>query len=313
MALGGTYQDFHMEMFKDNLEHELQQSGSLLTATVTVEAVEGNKTWFTKYGKASSYVKAQRGQLKTYHDDTYERRLITFVMNSSDKLLDVTDGLDMVKSPKSDALLAMVQELGRARDAIIFTALSGSATKQETGSTSSVSLPAASKVAVNSHKFSAVAGTNDIGLTPSKLKEALKLLGETYVDATREPVFVVGPMNQLMKLAVADEVIRGGDFNRKNVLDVPGIIPGLQGYLGLNFIAYEETDLVNTSDETVYVYPKSAVKLGVRKPLAVKMGEDFTRTGNPEYISAFEDIGAVRMFEEKVIQIACDPNVIIPA
>lgn len=312
MALSGTYQDFHLNMFKDNLEHELQQRGSLLSATVTIEAVDGNKTYFTKYGKSSSYVKSTRGESKTYHEDTYERRLLTFQFNSSDKIIDVQDILDMVKNPKSDAIMAMVLELGRKRDEIIFTALSGAATKQENGSTSSVTLPSGSKVAVNSHAYSAVAGTNDIGLTPSKLKEAIKKLGAAFVDVTREPVFVIAPMNQLMKLSVSTEVT-SADFRTKNVLDVPGVVGGINGYLGLTYIAYEGTDLVNTTDETAYMYPQSAVKLGVRKPLTVEIMKDSSRVGNPETIAAFEDLGAVRMFEEKVIQIACDPTTIIPA
>lgn len=312
MSLGGTYQDFHFELFKDNLEHELQQKGSLLTATVTVEAVDGNKTWFTKYGKSTSYQKSTRGEQKTYHEDTYERRLLDFQFNSSDKILDKVDIMDMVTNPKSDAVQAMVMELGRERDRVIFSALSGSATKQENGTTSSVSLPAGSKVAVNSHAFSSTAGSNDIGLTPSKLKEAVKLLGEDFVDVSREPVFVVGPMNQLMKLSVNSEVT-SSDFRTKNVLDVPGVVMGINGYLGMTYVAYEETDLVNTTDETVYVYPKSAIKLGVRQPLTVEILKDTSRVGNPETIAAYEDIGAVRMFEEKVIQIACDPTTIIPA
>lgn len=310
MSLGGTYQDFHLDMFKDNLEHELQQNGTLLTATVTVEQVDGNKTYFTKYGKSSSYKKSVRGEQKTYHEDTYERRLLQFEFNSSDKILDKVDIMDMVNNPKSDAIMAMVMELGRVRDTVIFTAVSGPATKQENGATSTVS--DIQTVAVNSHAFSAVSGSNDIGLTPSKLKEAIKKLGELYVDVSREDVFVVGPMNQLMKLSVQDEVT-SADFSSTRTLEVPGIVPGINGYLGLTYIAYEETDLVNTSDETVYVYPRSAAKLGIRHPLTVEVGPDYGRVGNPETIAVYEDIGATRMFEEKVVQIACDPNTIVPA
>jgi hypothetical protein len=312
MSISGTYQDFQFELFKDNLVHELQQAGTLLTATVTVENVDGNKTWFTKFGKSSSYQKSTRGELKTYHEDTYERRLLQFQFNSSDKILDKVDIMDMVTNPKSDAVQAMVMELGRQRDIVIFDAISGSVTKQENGATSTVALPASSQIAVNSHAFSSTTGTNDIGLTPSKLKESIKNLGKEYVDVNREPVFCVGPMNQLMKLSVDPEVT-SSDFRTKNVLDVPGVVGGINGYLGLTYIAYEDTDLVNTSDETVYVYPASAIKLGIRHALTVQILPDASRVGNPEVISAYEDIGATRMFEEKVQQIACDPTVIIPA
>lgn len=311
MSLEGTYQDFQFEQFKDDLVHELQQRGTLLSATVTMEAVDGAKTWFTKYGTASSYKKSVRGEKKTYHEDTYERRLMEFEFNSSDKIIDPVDIMNMVSNPKSDAAMAMVMKLGRVRDEIIFRALSGNATKQVNGATSTVGLPAGQKVAVNSHAFSPVAGTNDIGLTPSKLKEAIKILGKNYVDVGREPVFCVAPMNQLMKLSVNSEVT-SSDFRMNNVLDVPGVVGGINGYLGLTYIAYEETDLVNTSDETAYIYPQSAVKLGIRQELKIDIEKDTSRVGNPETIAVFEDIGATRMFEEKVVQIACDPVTIVP-
>lgn len=310
MALGGSYQDFHLDMFKDNLEHELQQNGTLLTATITVEMADGVRTYFTKYGRASSYQKSTRGEKKTYNEDTYERRLLTFQFNSSDKIIDKVDILNMVSNPKSDAMMAMVMELGRVRDGVIFEAVSGPATKQENGTTSTVTN--IKTVAVNSHAFSDVSGSNDIGLTPSKLKEAIKILGESYVDVTREDVFVVGPMNQLMKLS-ANKEVTSSDFRSNRALEVPGTVSGINGYLGLTYIAYEETDNVNTTDETVYVYPKSAVKLGVRLPLTVEVMPDTSRVGNPDTIAVYEDIGAVRMFEEKVVQIACDPTVIVPA
>jgi hypothetical protein len=170
MALGGSYQDYKLEMFRDTLEHELQQRGSVLSGTVTNEQVSGTATYFTKIGKASSYTKSQRGELKTFHDQTFERRPITFHMNSSDFILDSEDILNMAGNPQSDIMQAMVNELGRKTDEDIFAALSGSATRILNGSSGTVSLGSGNKVAVNSHLYSPGAGTNAICLTHSKLK-----------------------------------------------------------------------------------------------------------------------------------------------
>ncbi len=312
MALGGSYQDFKLEMFTDNLQHELQQTGSVLSNTVLNEMVAGTTTYFNKFGKMSSYTKSQRGELKTFNEQTHERRAVTFHMNSSDHILDPEDLLNMVSNPQSDVIRAMTFELGRQTDADIFNAISGTANRILNGTPGTVSLGSGNKVAVNSHLYSPVAGTNDICLTPSKLKEALKIMAANYVNIAQEEIFVVGPANQLAFLMTQPEVT-SHDFRNIKPLDIPGLYPGIQGYLGLNYVLYENTDLVNGSDQTVYVYAKSAVKRGVRKPLTVEILKDPGRVGNPELISAFIDEGSVRMEEGAVVQIACDPSVHIPA
>ena len=81
----------------------------------------------------------------------------------------------------------------------------------------------------------------------------------------------------------------------------------------LNFIAYEEFAKDSNNDELVYVFPKSALKVGIRQPLTVEVLPDASRVGNPDTLSAVLDMGAVRMFEEKVVEIACDPNTVVSA
>lgn len=305
MALSGSYQDFHLEMFKDGLSHELQQKGTLLAGLVTKENVGGLKTHFTKVGKLTSYEKTQRGQLKNYQDATFERRIIDFKHIESDILVDGTDVLNMVSNPQNDYAMAMRDELGRQIDEEIALALSGNASVTTNGTTANVALPSGSKVVVANHAYDS--GSGDVGLTPGKLKAAISLLGTAYVDVSKEDVFCVGPMKQLMKLATYSEVT-SDDFRNKKPLNIPGVVSGINGYLGMTYVAYEGFGVDGSSDELVYVFPRSAIKLGIRQDLTVKAAEDFTRAGNPTSLSAWIDLGAVRMYEEKVIQIACDPT-----
>lgn len=309
----GNLIDRRLLQFKDDLSYALQQRGSVLMGTSMSEQVSGQQSHFDKIGPAGSANKVQRGELKTFRDVNFERRLMNFEMPNSDYLIDNQDLLDLVSNYSGDVITNMVYELGRRQDEILFEALSGKASVQTKGSVSQVALPDASKVAVNSHAYSQISGTNDIGLTPSKLKEAVEKLASAHVDTAREDVFVVAPANQLMKLATFDEVVNN-DYRMNKPLDQAGLIQGgIQGYLGFNFVQYEYTDKVNTTDETVYVFPRSALKVGIRQPLTVEVMKDATRAGNPDTLSACLDMGAVRMYEEKVIQIACDPSTIIPA
>lgn len=304
MALSGSYEDFHLEMFKDTLEHELQQRGSLLVNTVSQEKVDGLKNYFTKVGTLESEEKTGRGELKNWQSATFERREITFQFIESDIIVDPQDIHNMVKNPQSDFAQAMNMKLGRDLDDIIMNAISGNATVVTNGSSAETALPSASKVAVNNHDYDS--GSGDVELTPGKLRKAIAKLGESYVDVTREDVFVVAPMDQLMNLSTFDEVI-SADYRATKPLEIPGLVKGLDGYLGLRYIAYESTGTDSNSDDKVFVFPKSAVKLGIRQALTVKANELPERKGNPVGLTAFFDAGAVRMFEEKVIEIACNP------
>jgi hypothetical protein len=297
MALSGTYLDHHLTMFKDMLDDELQKKGSRLEATVTIESVDGNRTEFEKIGKFSSYEKTSRNQKKTYQDATFEKRRVEFTYTSSDIVLDKVDLMDLIGNPASDYVHA----------------ISGNATVITNGSSSSTALPSGSKVAVNNHDYDPASGTNDIGLTTFKIKSALKILGENEVDIERDELVCIAPQSQLMALSLEDQVVSADYRGKKPLEGSPGMDTQLSGYMGITFIRYEETDLVNTTDETCYIYPKNAIKLGIRQPLKIEVEKDTTLVGNPDTLSATEDLGAVRMYEEKVIQIACDPSTFVSA
>lgn len=311
MSLGGSYQDFHLEMFKDMLEDELQQMGSVLEQTVTMEMVDGLKTFFHKTGKATSYEKTARNMPKQWSDATYEKRELTFQWIESDELVDPQDVLNMVRNPQDDRVRNMVAEIGRETDRVIEEALVGNAVVITNGSSSnqalSITTPIDNTIAVNDHTYDS--GSGDVALTPSKLKLALARLAGGHVDLAREQIFCVGKAAQLMALkADGNTEVTSGDFRTTKPLEGPGVVSGLNGYLGITgFIAYEEFDVDGNSDDLVYVYAKSAVKVGVRQALSVTADRQTQLAGNPIGLSAFKDLGAVRMYEEKVIQIACNP------
>jgi len=77
--------------------------------------------------------------------------------------------------------------------------------------------------------------------------------------------------------------------------------------MGIDFIAYEETGVDGNGDQRAYVYTDDAIKLGVYTPLTTEIEPDTTRVGNPDILSCWEALGAVRMYETKVVEIACTP------
>jgi len=302
MALGGTYQDHYKDMFKDVLLLEAQQDGSRLAQTVMTEIMDGNKTYFDKLGKVSHYIKTSRGEDKTFSDATFERRQVQEVTASWDHVLDREDLIKYVQNPRNELVRSAVMELGRRKDEVIMDAIKGSAVVTTNGSTTNQALTLT--VAVNDHTYDSTTG--DVALTTSKLKVALKLIKENYGDNGSRNIFCVAPIAQIMNLTTENQQV-SGDFRSSRPLEGPGIEQGLSGYLGITFIGYEGTGVDGSSDELVYVFTDDAIKLGIFHPLTVDIDRLPTKSMNPDGLSVFESIGATRMYEEKVVQIACDP------
>ena len=306
MAVTGTHLDRYSDMFTSMLTHELAKSGSRLSGLVTIENVHGNKVYFDKLGKKEAYIKTQRNQDRTFAESAFERRLFTRQLVSYDEIMDVDDMTRFVSDPTSDIAKAAVEAVGRQIDEIIFAGITGTANVLIDGSASTKSIT--NTIAVNDHDYDSAAGTNDIGLTAFKLRKAKKLLMENYVDVNREPLFVLAPASQLAILSTNAELV-SKDYRNSAPLDLPGLDQALSGFLGFNFIAYEDTGFTNTTDENVYVFTKSAIKAGIAKPLTTKFVEMTSKVGIPMSISVVQDMGAVRMHDEAVIKIVCDPTV----
>lgn len=302
MALGGTYQDHYMDMFKDLLLQEAQQQGSRLIRTVMAEKLEGNKTFFDKLGKLSAARKTSRNQTKTYSDATFERRQVQEVFNTFNHNLDKEDLIKYVKDPRNELVQAAVWELGRVTDEVIMDALGGNAVVTTNGSTANQALT--QTIAVNDHTYNP-GGSGDAGLTTSKLKLALRLIKENYGMGANEEVFCAAPTKHIMNLTTEAQQV-SSDYRSGKPLEGPGI-NALSGFMGITFIEYEDTGTDASGDEYVYVYTASALKFGHFLPLTVEFVKNINLEGNPDSLSVYEAIGCTRMYEEKVVQIACDP------
>jgi hypothetical protein len=303
MSLGGTYQDHYKDMFKETLLLEAQQMGSRLAQSVMIESMSGNKTYFDKLGKVTNYIKSSRGQAKNLSDITFERRQVQEEFAEFDHLIDREDLIKYVQDPKSEVVQSAVAELGRRKDLVIHNALAGNAVVTTDGSSANQALTLS--VAVDNHDFDS--GSGDVALTSGKLKKAVSLILANHGASSNERLICVAPIDQIMNLSTESEQI-SGDFRATKALDGPGIVKGLSGYMGIDFIAYDEQILVDGSaDERIFLYSESAIKLGIFEPLKVEIDRAVERAGNPDILSVFEAIGATRMYEEKVVEILCNP------
>ncbi len=305
MAVTGVFSDRFLNLFNENLMTELQQEGSRLGNIFRKERMKGQKAYFDKMGKLTSHAKTSRLQDITTDEEAYERRLLTFQTRYAAYTPDINDLMDMVADPTSEILNNMAMKLGRDQDQIIMDAISGVAVVQTNGSTTNTSLPAGQILAVSDITYDLDLSAGDKGLTPGKLMKAKKILQQNY--NVGNDFVVIAPAGQIANV-LAHARASSGDYVTGRPLDSAGFEPALSGYLGMNFIHYEETGVDANSDELVFVVARNAVKIGERMPLTTKIGPRLDKVGHPQQLHSLFDLGAVRMFEESVVQIACDPR-----
>ena len=305
MALGGTFSDRFLDLFNSNLMMELQQEGSRLANIFPRERMKGQKSYFDKIGVTTTHQKTARLQDINPDEETYERRLLTFETHYAAYTPDINDLMDMVADPTSELLRNMGHSLGRKLDEIIMNAISGNAVVQTSGSTSNTALPAGQQIAVSDITYDLDLSAGDKGLTPGKLMSAVRLLKQNY--AMTNDLVVIAPAGQLANV-LAHARASSGDYVTARPLESAGFEPALAGYLGLNFINYEETGVDSNLDEKVFVVARNAVKVGERQPLTTKLAPRVDKVGHPQQLHSFFDAGATRMYEEAVVQIACDPR-----
>ena len=304
MAVLGSYQDRFLTLYNDNLLMELQQTNSRLMNIFRREVAKGQKNYIDKLGITPTQTKVSRLQKIVWEEENFERRLITFQMKFSPHCVDISDLLDMVSDPTSKILQSMAYSLGRDMDTIIMNAIGGNAVVQANGSVTNTALPSGQKIAVNDITYDPDLSAANYPLTFGKLLKAKKLLDQAYNPGE---YVVIAPAGQLAYLLTSTRVA-SADYRTTKPLESPGTDMGLEGLFGMHFVMYEETGVNGSSDELVYVVGRNAVECLERVPLTTKIETLPDVVGHPQGMHSYFDMGATRMFEESVVQIACSPR-----
>jgi hypothetical protein len=139
------------------------------------------------------------------------------------------------------------------------------------------------------------------GLTIAKLLEAKKILDLADVDPSIQRYFLCGP-NQISNLLGTTQ-ITSSDFNT-----VKALAQGqLDSFLGFKFIVSNRLkfDATNTDDRLCYAFTQDAIKLAIGQDVLARIDERADKSYSTQVYYAMS-IGATRMEEEKVVEIACD-------
>lgn len=291
--------EHYTTQFDSNWRHLVQQKNSRLREFVTLDSISGKEKSYNQLNEAAMQLITSRSGETRITDQATAKRWVRPKGYDTTKLIDEFDEqlLGDVVLPTSPIVQSHAAAYARTADQVVIDALGGTAYTGETGVTPT-SLPSGQKVAVNYVESGNAANS---GLTIGKLRAAKYILDSNEVDEEEERIIVVAA-KQLQDLLKTTEAT-SSDFNTVRAL-VDGT---LNSFMGFRFRRTQLLPLDAASDvRSVYVYVKSGIVLAER---GLKTHMDVrTDLSHSLQIRSVANLGATRMEEKKVVEIACDES-----
>jgi len=276
-----------VNQFSANVQMLSQQMGSLLRNAVDTESVNGEKAFFDQVGQAAAVLRTSRHQDTPLVETPHTRRMVTMSDYEYADLIDDSDKVRLLVDPTSTYSRAAAAAMGRAMDDVIITAALGSSQTGKDGSTTTA-LPAGQKIAHGS-----------AGLTIAKLVSAKELLDAASVDPSIPRHIIVSP-KQVSDL-LNNTTVTSSDFNTVKALAQGEV----SSFVGFNFIVSNRLNTDSNSDRQVIAFAQDGLKLAVGKEPAARIDERADKSYSTQ-VYYCQTIGATRMEEEKVVEIACN-------
>ncbi len=275
-----------VNQFSANVQMLSQQMGSLLRKAVDSETVVGENAFFDQIGESAAVAKTSRHSDTPFVETPHSRRKVSLTTYEWADLIDSADKIRTLADPTSNYARAAAGAMGRSMDDVIIAALGGSAQTGKAGATATA-LPAASKIVHGS-----------AGLTLAKLISAKKILDEGNVDPSIPRFIVVAPEG--IEDLLNTTSVTSSDFNT-----VKSLVQGeISTYLGFSFITSNRL-LSDGTSRLAYAFASDGLKLAVGQEIVARIDERSDKSYSTQVFLS-QTIGAVRMEEKKVVEIACN-------
>ena len=276
-----------VNQFSANVQMLSQQMGSLLRNAVDVESVNGEKAFFDQVRSTAAVKKTSRHADTPLVETPHTRRMVTMSDYEWADLIDEQDKVRLLIDPTSTYGRAAAAAMGRAMDDEIIAAALGTAKTGKDGGTDTA-LPAGQKIAHGS-----------AGLTIAKLVSAKELLDAASVDPSIPRHIIVSP-KQISDL-LNNTTVTSSDFNTVKALAQGEI----NSFVGFNFIVSNRLTTDSNSDRQVIAFAQDGLKVGMGKEPMAKIDERADKSYATQ-VYYCQTLGATRMEEEKVVEIACN-------
>ena len=297
-----------VEQYKNNVMDLVQQKGSRLRGAVMTDTVVGNKKFYEQVGTTNAQLRTSRHSDSPLVNTPHLRRSLTLVDYEWGDLIDNADRGRLLIDPQDAYARNAAWAMGRAIDDVIFAAMRGTAKTGVSGGTDVTWISQTDQqVAVTVQEGS---DSGDVGLNVDKHIEARKILTANEVDPSETLYCAVNA--QMMSNLLRETSVTSADYNT-----VKALVRGeIDTFLGFKFIHTERNGLLNHdgagsaavgTDQSCWCWAKSAIQLGigadVKASIAPRADKSFST-----YVYYSMSIGATRLEEEKIVEIACDPT-----
>lgn len=284
-----------VQQFKDNCIHLCQQKGSRLRKYVRIKGdIVGKQTHFERLAATEVVKKTTRHADTPLVESEHSRRRCYIEDWEWADLVDHQDEIRLLIDPKSLYAQSASMSMGRGQDKLIIAALHGNSYSiSSADAATNVALPTAQKVAVDF-------GGATIGLTLAKVRNAARILNEG--EAPDEGRVLVINAQMLEEMLGVTEVV-SADYAAVKAL-VNGEINTFLGF------TWERTELVPWLSEVgdtkrCLAFQGTAVGLAIGQEIKADIGVRRDKSLATQVYLCMT-FGAVRIEEEKVVEIACD-------
>ena len=275
-----------VEQYKSNVFHLAQQKGSKLRDAVRTESIVGKSHFFERIGSTAAVKRTSRHADTPRVDTPHSRRKVTMDDYDWADLIDDSDKVRLLISPQSEYAKAGAYAMGRTMDDVIIAAATGNAFGGVSGG-STIALPAGQKIAHGS-----------TGLTIAKLISAKEKLDAANVDPDEARVLVCSA-KQISDLLGTTQ-ITSADFN-----SVKALVQGdIDTFMGFKFIRSERLGTDSNGNRQVLAITNTSMGLALGKDIQTKISERADKNYSTQVYLCMT-IGATRVEDEKVIEIAC--------
>ena len=275
-----------VEQYKSNVFHLAQQKGSKLRDAVRTESIVGKSHFFERIGSTAAVKRTSRHADTPRVDTPHSRRKVTMDDYDWADLIDDSDKVRLLISPQSEYAKAGAYAMGRTMDDVIIAAATGNAFGGVSGG-STIALPAGQKIAHGS-----------TGLTIAKLISAKETLDAANVDPD-EARTIVCSAKQISDLLGTTQ-ITSSDFN-----SVKALVQGdIDTFMGFKFIRSERLGTDSNGNRQVLAFTNTSMGLALGKDIQTKISERADKNYSTQVYLCMT-IGATRVEDEKVIEIAC--------
>lgn len=262
-----------------------QQKQSRLEPAVRVEAIRGTREAFDSIGTVEAQPRGGRHADTPQMDTPHMRRWVTAAPYNWADLVDKPDRLRMLYDPTSPYVQNAVMAFNRAKDKILINAAFAPAWTGEHGDIQKA-FPTGNIIA-----------HGDTGLTIEKLIQARGMLWRNEVDES-EPLFVAVTSFQLEDM-LNNTKVQSADYNT-----IKALVRGeINSFMGFTFIRTEQLEKEGAVRKCI-VWSKPGLLLAKAEDITTKISERDDKNYSTQ-VYAEMDLGAVRMEDEKVLQLQC--------